>query len=41
MLDVYGKDESDDLTSNEKKELQVFARQLSTELRERHRRGKL
>jgi hypothetical protein len=41
MLDVYGKDESDDLTSNEKKELQAFARQLINELRERYRRGKL
>jgi hypothetical protein len=41
MLDVYGKDEADDLTSGEKKELQTFATQLVEELRERNRRGKL
>ena len=41
MLDVYGKDEADDLTSGEKKELQTFAKQLIEELRERNKRGKL
>ena len=41
MLDVYGKDEADDLTSGEKKELQTFATQLVEELRERSKRGKL
>jgi hypothetical protein len=41
MLDVYGKDEADDLTSGEKKELQAFAKQLTEELRERNKRGKL
>lgn len=41
MLDVYGKDEADDLTSGEKKELQAYAKQLIEQLRERHRRGKL
>jgi len=41
MLDVYGKDEADVLTSGEKKELQTFATQLVEELRERNKRGKL
>ena len=41
MLDVYGKDEADDLTGGEKKELQMFAKQLVEELRERNKRGKL
>ena len=41
LLDVYGKDEADDLTSGEKKELQTFAKQLADELRERNKRGKL
>ncbi len=41
MLDVYGKDEADDLTSGERKELQVFAKQLIEELRGRNKRGKL
>ncbi len=41
MLDVYGKDEVDDLTTDEKKELQALARHLIEELRERHNRGKL
>jgi len=41
MLDVYGKDEADDLTNGEKKELQTMAKQLIDELRERHKRGKL
>ncbi len=41
MLDVYGKDEAEDLSSVEKKELQVFAKRLIEELRERSKRGKL
>ena len=41
MLDVYGKDEADDLTSGEKKELQTLAKQVIEELRERNKRGKL
>lgn len=41
ILDVYGKDEAEDLTSGEKKELQTLARQLVDELRERNKRGKL
>jgi hypothetical protein len=41
MLDVYGKDEADDLTGGEKKELQTLAKQLVEELRERNKRGKL
>ena len=41
MLDVYGKDEADDLTSTEKKELQSFAKQLVEELRLRNKKGKL
>ena len=41
MLDVYGKDEADDLTSGEKQELQALAKQLIEELRERQKRGKL
>jgi len=41
MLDVYGKDEADDLTSGEKKELRAFGKQLAVELRERNKRGKL
>lgn len=41
MLDVYGKDEADDLGAGEKKELQMLAKQLIEELRERHKRGKL
>jgi len=41
MLDVYGKDEAEDLTNADNKELQAFARQLISELRERHKRGKL
>ena len=41
MLDVYGKDEGDDLTSGEKKELQTLAKRLVGELRERNKRGEL
>jgi hypothetical protein len=41
LLDVYGKDEADDLTNEEKRGLQGLARQLVTELGERKRRGKL
>lgn len=41
LLDVYGKDEADDLTGEEKKELQAFAKRLIESLKERHRRGKL
>ena len=41
MLDVYGKDEADDLASGEKKELQALAQELVEELRERNKRGKL
>jgi hypothetical protein len=41
MLDVYGKDETDDLTSDEKKDLQAIAKQLVEGLRERNKRGKL
>jgi hypothetical protein len=41
MLDVYGKDEADDLTVGEKRELQALANQLVRELRERNNRGEL
>ncbi len=41
MLDVYGKDEADDLAKDEKEELQKLAKQLIEELRERRKRGKL
>lgn len=41
MLDVYGKDEANDLTKDEKKELQKLAKQLIEDLRERRKRGKL
>lgn len=41
MLDVYGKDEADDLTMAEKKELQGLAKQLVDDLRERKDRGRL
>lgn len=37
MLDVYGKDEADDLTKDEKNELQMLAKQLVDELRERQK----
>ena len=39
LLDVHGKDESEDLSSTEKRELQVFAKQLVEELKQRYRRG--
>lgn len=41
MLDVYGKDESDDLSKDDKRELQKLAKQLIEELRERKLRGQL
>jgi hypothetical protein len=41
MLDVYGKNESDDLTFDEKKELRELAKQLVEELRERDKRRKI
>ncbi len=41
MLDVYGKDEADDLTSAEKKELEAFANYLIDEMRQRYKRGML
>jgi hypothetical protein len=41
MLDVYGKDEADDLSNEEKKELRALAKELADELRERHKRGDL
>lgn len=41
MLDVYGKDEADDLTGDEKKALQSLAKQLVQQLKERHKRGEL
>ena len=41
MLDIYGKDEADDLTKDEKKELTALAKELVTELKERFNRGKL
>jgi hypothetical protein len=41
MLDVYGKDEADDLSKDDKRDLQKLAKQLIEELRERHKRGKL
>lgn len=40
MLDVYGKDEADDLSRDEKRGLQKLAKQLIEELRGRHERGK-
>jgi hypothetical protein len=41
MLDVYGKDEADDLSKVEKRELQLFSKQLVEELRNRNKRGRL
>ncbi len=41
LLDVYGKDEADDLTSSEKMELQALANHLVEELRDRNNRGQL
>ena len=41
LCTVYGKDEADDLTKDEKKELQMLAKQLIEELRERQKQGKL
>lgn len=41
MLDVYGKDEADDLTGAEKKELQSFAHELVEELKARSKRRRL
>ena len=41
LLDVYGKDEADDLTTEEARFLREFARTLVDELRKRHKRGML
>jgi len=41
LLDVYGKDEADDLTARERKELRALAEELEITLRERSRRGEL
>lgn len=41
LLDVYGKDEVDDLTNDEKKDLRRMAKQLVEELTARKRRGRL
>ena len=41
LIDVYGKDEADDLTSTEKKELQALARTLRDELKKRREMGNL
>ena len=41
MLDVYGKDEADDLSSDEKKDLRTLAKELVEELGERQKRGDL
>lgn len=41
LLDVYGKDEAEDLTSAEKKGLRTCAKLLIDELRARKERGKL
>ena len=37
MLDVYDKDEADDLTTGEKRELRSLAEELVCELREKRR----
>ena len=41
MLDVYGKDEAEDLTPRQKEGLQSLAKQRVEELRDRTKRGKL
>jgi hypothetical protein len=41
LLDVYDKDEADDLSEGEKKSLRTTARQLVAELRDRKERGRL
>jgi hypothetical protein len=41
LIDVYGKDESDDLTAAEKKDLKALAKELQDELKKRHEKGKL
>lgn len=38
LLDVYDKDEADDLTSSEKRELRALAEDLIKELRDRAKR---
>jgi len=38
LIDVYGKDEADDLTASEKRELQALAKQLQDELKKRYER---
>ncbi len=39
LVDVYNKDEADDLTTSEKKEFQEYARTIVDELRRLHKRG--
>lgn len=41
LLDLYGKDESEDLTKDEKKELKQLATQLVNALRQRKQEGRL
>lgn len=41
LLDVYGKDEVDDLTNDDKKQLQALAKELIEELRKGNKRRKL
>lgn len=41
LLDVYGKDEADDLSAAEKSDLRALAHELIEELRNRSRRGRL
>jgi mRNA-degrading endonuclease RelE of RelBE toxin-antitoxin system len=40
LLDIYGKDEKDDLTAEEKKELARLANRIKEEARARSRRGR-
>jgi hypothetical protein len=40
LLDIYGKDEKDDLTAEEKKELARLANRIKQEARARSRRGR-
>lgn len=41
MIDVYGKDEAEDLSNDEKRELQRMAKAFVEELRARQSRGQL
>jgi len=41
LMDMYGKDEVDDLPANEKKELRQLAKIFVESLKERYRRGSL